>query len=65
MNRSLSRHARTPNGKVKSKRNTSNDTEEGSRRFEEIRRLVESGQYHISAIDLGRRMLAYYSHHDS
>ena len=65
MDRSRPQKQRPKAEKIKSKRNLANDTVEGARRLEEIKRLVESGQYHITSIDLGRRMLAYYSHHDS
>ena len=59
MHRSQVRNPRPP--KVRRNRNISDDTDERTRRNEEIGRLVESGQYHISAIDLGRRMMAYYA----
>jgi len=60
-----SRTRNPPPHKTRGKRNISSKTEESRNHTEEISRLVQAGKYHISAIELGRRMLAYYSSRDS
>ncbi len=60
-----SRSSTTRPQKLRGKRNVSDDSEDRARLYEEISRLVAAGMYHIPAIDLGRRMLAYYSSRDS